>query len=108
MKNSKTLVEGKYYRVYPITKVTGWHPVTTETEPISRGLAIEEKCGDHYFVVAFIRPGQDGPVFKDVSFRSVNTLDPTNIEKLDEYLNCVDFAKNVLNDIKEAEEEREY
>lgn len=105
MSKSKTLVEGKYYRVYPITRVTGWNPVTTETLPISEGLAIEEKCdNEHYIVIAFIKPG---PKFVDINFRSISTLDPKDIEKLDEYLNCVDFAKNVLHDIEEARE-REY
>lgn len=106
----KALVEGDYYRVTQITRVTGFHPVSTEILPISKGLGIEERLPDgHYYVVAFVRPDKEGnPNFKSVGFRAVDTLDPKNIYKLNEWLNCVQFAKDVMNDIKQAKEEAEW
>ena len=102
----KALVQGKYYRVMPIRRMIGINPATqkleVETLPLAEGVAIEEKIRDKcYMVCTFVKPG---PIFEDVRFRSITTLDPKNIEKLDEWLNCVDFAKNVMHDIMEAKE----
>ena len=111
----KPLVTGKYYRVMPISRFLGIHPATGKIEvgalPLSEGVAIEEKTHDgHYFVCTFVKPDfkRNTVLFEDVDFRSITTLNPKNIEKLDEWLNCVDFAKNVMHDIMEAMEENEY
>ena len=106
----ETLVEGKYFRVHPICQVTRFNTQTRQLEyrllDIKEGLAIEMKCDNegHYIVVAYVKPG---PKFEDVDFRSIECLKSTNTEMIDEYQNCVDFAKHVMIDLKEAEE-REY
>ena len=103
------LVEGKYFRVYPICQVTRFNTQTRQLEyrllDIKEGLSIERKNKNGiYSVVAYVKPG---PKFEDVDFRSIDCLDATNTLMIDEYQNCVDFAKHVMIDLKEAEE-REY
>ncbi len=112
----KELVECKYYRVMPISRITGYKTtdedgpkmiMSCETLPLTEGVAIEERNNDgSYFVCAYVKPdfARHTPIFEDVQFRSITTLNPKNIEKLDEWLNCVDFAKNVIKDIISAKE----
>lgn len=100
----EALVEGDYFRVSPISKVVGIYKdsLLIETEPLYYGLAIEKKVCDYYITIAFIKPGKDDEdvILEDVLFRSTTELDPENIE---EYQNCVEFAKNALKDILEKE-----
>ncbi len=126
----KALVEGKYFRVYPISKVVGIDSVTHEldiiTHDIKEGLAIEKRCKDkeHYYVVAFVKPyikksnplnrptiefasTVDGVELKDVEFRTVDMIDEDMSmedfwEMMQEYKNCVEFAKNTVLDLQET------
>lgn len=103
------LVEGKYYRVRPITT---FDVLTFEYKdlPLKEGLAIDEKQEDgKYKMIASVEPDKLGiPEFHSIHFRAIDTLDPKNIEKLDEYLNCVNFAKDVLLDFLKDTWERGY
>ena len=124
---SKVLVEGKYFRVYPMSKVVGvdstTHDLDVITCDIKDGLAIEKRCEDkeHYYVVAFVKPHNkktnplNGPTvefvsmddsveLEDVDFRTINMIDEGMSiedfwEMMQEYKNCVDFARDVLKDI---------
>lgn len=123
---SKVLVEGKYFRVYPMSKVVGvdstTHDLDVITCDIKDGLAIEKRCDDkgNYYVVAFVKPHNkktnplNGPTIEfvsmddsieleDVDFRTINMIDENMSmedfwEMMQEYKNCVDFARNVLKD----------
>ena len=62
---SKTLVDGKYFRVHNISKIKGVdsdpYDLKVETLPIAEGLAIEKRGKDfegkkNYYVVAFVKP----------------------------------------------------
>ena len=122
---SVALVKGKYFRVMPISIVTGLDDsgeLTFEQLDIKEGLAIEKNLGDYYYVVAFVKPHikkpnplnsqeiefadvSDGVELEDVDFRTVDMLDEDismeNFwEMMQEYRNCVEFAKNTLLDIR--------
>lgn len=101
----QTLVEGDYYRVSTITKVWGEkdNKLILENMPISYGLNIEERMNDKYLVIASIYwDAKDKEVkLDDVAFRSINTLDPGNSLKMDEYINCILFAKQAIIDVNE-------
>ena len=126
---SKALVEGKYFRVYPISKVRGVDSVTHELDiidcDIKEGLAIEKRCDDkeHYYVVAFVKPHikksnplngptvefvsmADGVELEDVGFRTVDMIDESMpmedfLEMMQEYKNCVNFARQAVLDSQE-------
>ena len=126
---SKALVEGKYFRVYPISKVRGVDSVTHELDiiacDIKEGLAIEKRCDDkeHYYVVAFVKPHikksnplngptvefvsmADGVELEDVGFRTVDMIDESMpmedfCEMVQEYKNCVNFARQAVLDSQE-------
>jgi hypothetical protein len=126
---SLALVEGKYFRVYPITKVVGVrqdNSLVVETQDIKNGLAIEKKDKDgYYYVVAFVKPHfhkinsldtetvvfadmSCGVALEDVDFRTIDIIDeglPIEDcwEILQEYKNCVEFARNTLLDLQEKE-----
>ena len=126
---SKALVEGKYFRVYPISKVKGVDSITHELDiiacDIKEGLAIEKRCDDkgNYYVVAFVEPDikksnplngptvefvsmSDGVELEDVGFRTVDMMDegmPMEDfwEMMQEYKNCVNFARQTILDLQE-------
>ena len=126
---SKALVEGKYFRVYPISKVASIDNITHELDiitcDIKDGLAIEKRGKDkeHYYVVAFVKPYikkpnplngptvefasmVDGVELKDVDFRTVDMLDEDMSmedfwEMMQEYKNCVNFASQAILDLQE-------
>ena len=121
---SKALVEGKYFRVYPISKVKDVDSVTHElniiTCDIKEGLAIEKHCDDkgNYYVVAFVKPHikksnplngptvefvsmSDGVELEDVDFRTIEMIDESMSmedfwEMMQEYKNCVNFAADTI------------
>lgn len=103
---SEALVEGKYFRVHPITKLKRVISDTRgefETLDWKRGLGIEKKVStkpDLYIVVAFVKPTKKGVVFEDVDFRSIFELDATKVDMVEEFQNCVEFAKNALEDVR--------
>ena len=126
---SKALVEGKYFRVYPISKVRGVDSITHELDiiacDIKEGLAIEKRCDDkeHYYVVAFVKPRikksnplngptvefvymANGVELEDVGFRTVDMIDESMLmedfwEMMQEYKNCVNFAHQAVLDSQE-------
>ena len=118
------LVKGKYFRVMPISRVTGlndYGELTFEQLDIKEGLAIEQNQGDWYYVVALVKPHikkpnplnsqtiefastVDGVELKDVEFRTVDMIDESMSmedfwEMMQEYKNCVQFAKQMLEDL---------
>lgn len=121
---SKALVEGKYFRVFPISKVKGVDSVTHDlniiTCDIKEGLAIEKRCDDkgNYYVVAFVEPDikkpnpLNGPTvefvsmdsgikLRDVDFRTIDMIDESMSmedfwEMMQEYKNCVNFAADTI------------
>ena len=126
---SKALAEGKYFRVYPISKVRGVDSVTHELDiiacDIKEGLAIEKRCGDkeHYYVVAFVKPHikksnplngstvefvsmANGVELEDIDFRTIDMIDESMSmedfwEMMQEYKNCVNFARQTILDLQE-------
>ena len=102
---SLALVEGKYFRVYPSTKVVGVRQngdLVVENQGVEKGLAIERKDGNNYYVVAFVRPND---ILEDVDFRTVDIIDESLSiedcwEMLQEYKNCVEFARQTLLDLE--------
>ena len=126
---SKALVEGKYFRVYPISKVKGVDNITHELDiincDIKEGLAIEKRCDDkgNYYVVAFVEPDikksnplngptvefvsmDSGVKLRDVDFRTIDMIDESMSmedfwEMMQEYKNCVNFARQAIIDLQE-------
>jgi len=107
------LVEGKYFRVVPIVHLIGFdscdnEPIIEECDIKTNGLAIEENMAGYYYVVAFVKPEIcDNFVdykLEDVALRTVDLID-SNLsmedlwEKILEYKNCVQFAKQMLEDL---------
>lgn len=114
------LVEGERYRVCNICTFIGINEENTmliKHNPLSYGLAVEQKTDtNHYYVVCFIKwdSKENKPYIDDVDGRSLSTLsdlldeviDPYQIVfYLNEYFNCIDFAKQALIDINSKEEE---
>ena len=115
----EVLVEGERYRVCNITTFEG---ITKDgkslirNNPLSYGLAIEQKLSDdRYYVVCFVEWDQKNHKSKvvDTDGRSLDTIqqllnDFTNPDDivlfLNEYFNCLDFAKQALKDIWEGTE----
>lgn len=115
----EVLVEGERYRVCNISTFEG---ITKDgkglvrNNPLSYGLAIEQKLSnDSYYVVCFVKWDQKNhkSCVKDVDGRSLDTIqqlldDITNPDDivlfLNEYFNCLDFAKQALEDIWEGTE----
>lgn len=115
----EVLVEGERYRVCNITTFEG---ITKDgkslikNNPLSYGLAIEQKLSDDsYYVVCFVEWDQKNHKSKvvDTDGRSLDTIqqllnDFTNPDDivlfLNEYFNCLDFAKQALKDIWEGTE----
>lgn len=130
---SKALIEGKYFRVYPISKVVGVNNITHEfdiiTCDIKDGLAIEKRCKDkeHYYVVAFVKPhikisnSLNGPTIEfvsmiddvelqDVEFRTIDMIDEDMSmedfwEMMQEYRNCIEFARKIIEEALSDEHE---
>lgn len=114
------LVRGKYFRVTNIEKAVIRDPKTHTLKiaycDIREGLAIEKKAidGKYYYVVCFIKPlGHNSnnivftPTLEDINFRTVDIvnehLSPEDLwEVMQEYKNCVEFAKNAIKDSYEG------
>lgn len=112
--DTKALVEGKYYRVMPITKFLG----INESKPLCKnletkeGLAVEEKQKDNnYLVINFIRFLDDELIIENVDSRITNVLEYKDnsvadyFERIQDYNNCLNFAIEALKDIWEKENE---
>ena len=116
----EVLVQGKYYRVTNITRITRVKQLTEDLQfqfvnllP-EEGLNIEEKCkdGKHYIVVntLYYDKGHKGVELTDIYCRSIDVLNyqdeniETYFERTQEYCNCLEFAKKALLDIWEEKE----
>ena len=115
----EVLVEGERYRVCNITTfeaIIKDGKSLIRNNPLSYGLAIEQKLSnDSYYVVCFVEWDQKNHKSKvvDTDGRSLDTIqqllnDFTNPDDivlfLNEYFNCLDFAKQALKDIWEGTE----
>ena len=112
----EVLVQGKYYRVTNITKLTRVKQLDEELQfqfvnllP-EEGLNVEEKCkdGKHYIVVNTLYYNKDKKrvELKDVGCRTIDTLDRIEYDRLEEYHNCLSFAKQALIDMHEKKNNR--
>lgn len=112
------LIEDNNYRVTNITKFLGIDvdDICVENLDISEGLNIEEKVDkDKYIVIATLfRDNVNEEVYlKDCNLRSIETLKyrETRVKKyfkrIQEYYNCVEFARKVLIDIHNESKESE-
>ena len=116
----EVLVQGKYYRVTNITRLAR---VKQSTEDLQfqfvnllpeEGLNIEEKCkdGEHYIVVntLYYDKRHKGVELTDIYCRSIDVLNyrdeniETYFKRIQEYFNCLEFAKKALLDIWEEKE----
>lgn len=126
---NEALLEGKYFRVFPISKVKGVDSVTHDLNIITcdtkEGLAIEKRCDDkgNYYVVAFVKPHikksnplngptvefvsmANGVELEDIDFRTIDMIDESMSmedfwEMMQEYKNCVNFARQTILDLLE-------
>lgn len=111
----EVLVEGKYYRVTNIARLTRVKQLTEDLQfqfvnllP-EEGLNVEEKCkdGEHYIVVNTLYYDKEhkGVELTDIDCRSIDVLNyqdedmETYFERTQEYCNCLEFAKKALLDI---------
>ena len=116
-----TLVEGKYFRVELLTKITWFDGLKGEVEkeilPLSSGLGIARLMPDkiHSLIIAYVKPHTweySGITFVDyscpvgteeASYGVVSLIDEKMPmedfwEMMQEYRNCVIFAKQVVDD----------
>lgn len=115
----EVLVQGKYYRVTNITRLTKVKQLTKDLEfkfvnllP-EEGLNVEEKCEDGNYIVVntlYYNKQNKDVELTDIACRSIDVLNyqdddmETYFERTQEYCNCLAFAKNALLDIWENKE----
>ena len=118
--NNKILVEGDYFRVCNIARLNSIlnNPLEFNIEnlQLKEGLAIEEKQSDGTFIVInFLtyKKDFDKVYLDDVYCRSIDVLKykekniKTYFKRIQEYANCLEFAKKVLIDIHNKEKEND-
>lgn len=107
----QTLVDGKYFRVHTIATITGIRPdrsLVFENKNAKYGLAVERKLKNNkYYVISMVVPDGDSIKLEDVDFRTLHLMDETMSmedfwEMMQEYKNCVEFAKNTVLDLQET------
>lgn len=113
------LVEGENYRVTTITKFVDLEKndqdviVKFENLDISEGLNIEEKTGDdNYIVINTLRwnEKEKDVCIENIGSRILTTLNYKEFnvndyfKRIQEYLNCLSFAKQFLIDMSEKGE----
>ena len=116
----RILVDGEYYRVATLTRVTKLgsriEEMEIENEDLGAGLAIEQKISgdsDHYIVISIFRYDKDEKQLsvEDVACRSINILEykdrDTNeyFKRIQEYYNCAKFIEEVFNQLFDSEDE---
>lgn len=120
----EVLIEGKYYRVTNITKLTKVKQLTGDLQlefvnlPPKQGLNIEEKCkdGEHYIVVNTLYYDEKHKEVEltDIDCRSIDVLNyqdeniETYFKRIQEYFNCLEFAKSTVLDLNKDEEDLIY
>lgn len=120
----KVLVQGENYRVATISRIAGLEQVEqgvdikVENLDISEGLNIEERTEDNnYIVINTIRWNEKekdvyienvgSRILTTLSYKEFNVND--YFKRIQEYLNCLEFARKVLIDIhNETMEEEGY
>lgn len=97
------LVDGEYFRVTCLRRMKNGKLVN---EPLNRGLAIQHKNTDEdennsWENVCFVKPYPLASFvyLEDFNFKTVEVLDTKNMLLIEEYKNCVEFAKRALLDI---------
>lgn len=118
----RILVDGEYYRVATLTRVTKLgsriEDMEIEDEDLSAGLAIEQKVsGDpnHYIVISIFRYDKDEKQLsvEDVACRSIDILEykdkDTNeyFKRIQEYYNCAKFIEEVFNQLFDSEDDED-
>ena len=116
----KVLVDGTYYRVATLTRVTklgsSIEDMEFAHEPIFDGLAIEQKSSenpDTYTVISTFKYDKENRRLnvKDVSLRSIDILEyvdkDTNeyFKRIQEYYNCARFIEDVFNELFNDEDD---
>ena len=114
----RALVDGEYYRVATLTRVTKLgsriEDIEIEHEPLDAGLAIEQKISgdpDHYIVISIFRYNKDEKQLsvEDVACRSIDILEykdkDTNeyFKRIQEYYNCAKFIEELFNQLFDSE-----
>ena len=115
----EVLVQGKYYRVTNITRLTKVKQLTKDLEfkfvnllP-EEGLNVEKKCEDDNYIVVntlYYNKQNKDVELTDIACRSIDVLNyqdddmETYFERTQEYCNCLTFAKNALLDMWENKE----
>ena len=103
------LVVGKLFSVTPLKAVTfdSEGKMHFENRPLAEGLSIEVNEGDSSIIVETLEWEDDEIQLKPVGFRFqklmqkiIEKYDAVHVRALlDEYLNCVNFAKNAIEDV---------
>lgn len=116
----RALVDGEYYRVATLTRVTKLgsriEDIEIEHEPLDAGLAIEQKISgdpDHYIVISIFRYNKDEKQLsvEDVACRSIDILEykdkDTNeyFKRIQEYYNCAKFIEELFNQLFDSEDD---
>ena len=114
----RALVDGEYYRVATLTRVTKLgsriEDIEIEHEHLDAGLAIEQKISgdpDHYIVISIFRYNKDEKQLsvEDVACRSIDILEykdkDTNeyFKRIQEYYNCAKFIEELFNQLFDSE-----
>lgn len=115
----KVLVQGENYRVATITRIVGLEQneqgvdINVENLDISEGLNIEERTKDNnYIVINTLRwnEKEEDVYIENIGSRILTTLNykEFNIndyfKRIQEYFNCLSFAKQALIDMNEKGE----
>ena len=115
----KVFVQGENYRVATITRIVGLEQseqgidIKVENLDISEGLSIEEIDGDdNYIVINTVRWNEkekdvcieniDSRILTTLNYKEFNIND--YFKRIQEYLNCLEFAKQALIDMNKKGE----
>ena len=118
----RVLVDGEYYRVATLTRITKLgsriEDMEIEHEDLGAGLAIEQRISgdpDHYIVISIFRYDKDEKQLsvEDVACRSIDILEykdkGTNeyFKRIQEYYNCAKFIEEVFNQLFDSKNDED-
>lgn len=118
----RVLVDGEYYRVATLTRITKLgsriEDIEIEHEDLGAGLAIEQKISgdsDRYIVISIFRYDKDEKQLsvEDVACRSIDILEymdkDTNeyFKRIQEYYNCAKFIEELFNQLFDSENDED-